>query len=379
MSEKQAIQIPPEADIALNRAKIYLMSRTDTMFFTTVCFSMDHKWSFEVPTAATDGTAILFNPDFFMALSPEERVFLVLHETMHVVFNHITRRGERNPTIWNMAGDYVINAMLLSMGYLMPEGGLYDPKYQELHTEDVYEELIKNQQEPPKDFTPDIIPNDKPAKELQQEIDEILVRASVQAEMAKQDIGDLPGELKQYLDSLKDPKLPWNVVLRKFINDLAKTDYSFKKPNRRFFPEHILPSIYGYGLEHIAVAIDVSASITKEQFHTFASEVAAIMQQMKPKKLTVIQFDTQIQSEDVLTKKQDIFNVEFHAGGGTNIAPVMDWMNTHKPKGMLIFTDGYFHMRFNPPEYPLIWLVHSNENFKEDMQYGQVIDYPLDS
>lgn len=373
------MNVPPEADIALNKAKIALMSNPDTMFFTTVCFSMDHKWSMEVPTAGTDGLTIYFNPDYFMNLTPEERVFLILHETMHVVFNHITRKGDRDHALWNVAGDYVINAMLLGMGYIMPDGGLYEAKYADKYTEEVYEDLDKNQKEPPPNFQPDIMESDKPSKELQQEIDEILVRASVQAEMAKNDIGDLPGELKQYLESLKDPKLPWNVVLRKFMNDLAKTDYSFKKPNRRFFPDHILPSAYGYGLEHIAVAIDVSASITQEQFHTFASEVAAIMKQMKPKKLTVIQFDTVIQTEDVLTNVKDIFNVEFYAGGGTNIAPVMKWMNENKPKGMLIFTDGYFHMRFAPPEHPLVWLIHSNEKFKENMQYGQVIDYPLDN
>lgn len=369
--------VPEEAVKALVKAKIALMNRKDSMFYTTVCFSLGHRWDDTIPTAATDGLNIYFNPDFFIGLNSEQRLFLLLHETKHVVLNHFTRMGDRDPEIWNEAGDFVINAMLIKMGYVMIPGALYDKQYQDMTTEEVYDILIKDHESRPPNFTPDMLKSDKKPEDLKRDLDEIMVRASVQAEMAGSDIGNLPGEAKQYLDSLKDPKLPWNVVLRKFMNDLAKTDYSFKKPNRRFFPDHLLPSAYGYGLEHIAVAIDVSASITQEQFHTFASEVKAIMDQLKPKKLTVIQFDTQVQQINVLKQTKDIFDVEFFSGGGTAIGPVIEWMNENKPKGMLIFTDGYFHMHFPEPKGKLVWLVHSNEDFKDQMQYGQVIDYPL--
>jgi predicted metal-dependent peptidase len=368
-----------ELDDALTKAHLTIMQRIDSAFFFSVCASLLHEFTTKVPTAATDGLRVLYNPTFFMSLTPPERVFLVLHETLHVVFNHVTRRGDRDPRMWNMAGDYVINDLLIKLGYLMPQGGLHDIKYRDIETEAVYLDIYKDEEKQDQDFQEDIIPNDMDDKDLEEAIDDILMQAEVIAQVGgDESIGSIPGEVSRYLDKLKSPKLPWNVILRKFMNDLKKTDYSFKRPNRRYMPEHILPSAYGYGMEHIAVAIDVSGSVTDDQFHTFISEVSHILKEMNPTKLTVLQFDDRITSVDEVRVLKDLMNIEFTGGGGTKINPVMQWMNKHKPKGMLIFTDGFFHYHFDKPERPLVWLVHSNENFKNDMQYGQVIDYPLD-
>ena len=75
--------MPPVSTItpaqALNKAKIRLMSTPDSAFFTTVCFSLKHIWDESIPTAATNGKEIRFNPDFFMSLNTDEQVFLLLH------------------------------------------------------------------------------------------------------------------------------------------------------------------------------------------------------------------------------------------------------------------------------------------------------------
>jgi predicted metal-dependent peptidase len=129
------------ANKALDKAKIKLLDSPDSTFFVTVCFSLKHIWDESLPTAATNGTQIRYNPNFFLSLSEDERVFLLLHETLHVVFMHITRLKERDPRKWNYAGDYVINHLLISRGYRMPEGGLHDPKYKNMSTEQVYDLL----------------------------------------------------------------------------------------------------------------------------------------------------------------------------------------------------------------------------------------------
>ena len=57
----------PDHVTALNKAKIALMRKTDSVFFTTVCFSLKHKWDDSIPTAATNGKEILFNTKFFLS------------------------------------------------------------------------------------------------------------------------------------------------------------------------------------------------------------------------------------------------------------------------------------------------------------------------
>ncbi len=126
---------------ALNKAKIQLMSKPDTVFFTTVCFSLKHIWDETIPTACTNGKEIRFNPDFFMSLDLEEQIFLLVHESMHVAYMHMDRLNTRNPRKWNYAADYVINHQLISRGFKMPKNCLHDPQYADMSTEEVYNKL----------------------------------------------------------------------------------------------------------------------------------------------------------------------------------------------------------------------------------------------
>lgn len=363
-----------EANKALGKAKIALMSRPDTTFFITVCFSLEHKWDASIPTAGTNGKEIRYNPDFFMSLTPNERVFLIMHETLHVVFLHMTRLEEREHKKWNMAGDYVINDFLIRMGLDMPSGGLHDSLYRDMSTEEVYDILDKENVDT-SNFQMDITQGNGTPEQVKAEIDDILVRASVQAQMSDNNPGNMPGEIEIYLKGLTNPTVPWDRLLAKFMNSLAKTDYTFKKPNRRFFPEAILPSQLGYDLDNITVAIDTSGSISDEQFHQFISETYAILKQLKPKELTLLQFDWQIRAEDKITGPADLKNVQFTGKGGTRIDELIQWAADNKPTALLVFTDGYFRNPNPDPKIPIFWIIHSNENYEPP--YGTVIQYPL--
>ena len=63
-------------------------------------------------TAATDGKTFYYNSRFIMMLKPKEVEFLVAHEVLHVVYDHMGRRNHRDPQIWNIADDYAVNADL---------------------------------------------------------------------------------------------------------------------------------------------------------------------------------------------------------------------------------------------------------------------------
>ena len=110
---------------ALSRAKIKLMLKKDVAFFATLILQTPVYWvtADEVNTAATNGINLYINPDFFLGLEPEERLFLILHEIMHNVYNHNTRRGFRDASTWNEAADYVVNDELIQRDFKMPAGG----------------------------------------------------------------------------------------------------------------------------------------------------------------------------------------------------------------------------------------------------------------
>ena len=97
-------------------------------FFGTLALNTPMTLSNKVPTAATNGKRVLFNPDFISELTDEELLFLVAHEVCHPMLEHNYRRNGRNHKKWNQAGDYVINQLLSDEKIgKMPSMGLLNP------------------------------------------------------------------------------------------------------------------------------------------------------------------------------------------------------------------------------------------------------------
>lgn len=360
-----------QCQTALNKAKIQLMSREDSAFFTTICFSLKHIWDDTIKTAATNGAYIKFNPEFFMSLSPEERIFLLIHESMHVAFLHMERLQEHNPDKWNIAADHVINLLLIERGFRMPKIGYADHAFKGMSTEQVYPLIPDNQQ----CNQPDLVEGEGTPEELQQHVQDILVRAAIQSKMQNDKPGTIPGEIELFLNKLLKPKLPWNRILQKYLFALAKDDYSFRKPNRRFFPDYYLPSLYSEKLVDIAIAVDISGSVSEAEFLRFISEIHSILKMMKPDKLSLIQFDTSIKSVDEIRNVHELSKVRFLGRGGTDIRPVIDWVNKRKPQLLLTFTDGGFYFRDAQTKVNTAWLIHNNPCFTAP--FGKVIHYEM--
>jgi len=367
----------PDHHQALSKAKIQLMARPDSAFFTTVCFSLKHRWDEEIPTACTDGKEIRFNPKFFMGLSVEEQIFLLIHESMHVAYLHMVRLMGRNMRKWNIAADYVINHQLIERGFKMPARGLHDPQYAGMSTEQVYDLLPENPtQECDMDIEHDEGGAGKTADDqLSNDIQDILVRASIQSKMSGDKPGTVPGDIEIFLDRLLNPKLPWNRILQKYIQSFAKNDYSFRKPNRRFFPKYHLPSLHGEKLINMAIAVDASASVSDEDFQVFVTEVNSILRMMKPEKITLVQFDTQIKSVDEVRNSEELMRVRFSGRGGTQIKPVIYWANENKPQLLMVFSDGEFRFRGDSTKVPVIWVIHNDESFTAP--FGKVLHYAI--
>ena len=91
------------------------------------------------PTAATDGRKFYYNSEFIKSLPLKQTEFLFGHEVLHAVYDHMGRRGDRDPKIWNIADDYCVNADLLDQRVgeritVVPI--LYDSKYRGMSAEE---------------------------------------------------------------------------------------------------------------------------------------------------------------------------------------------------------------------------------------------------
>ena len=103
------------------------------------------KKSDRIDTAATDGKDIFFNENFLKNLKSSEQNALMLHEVLHMALLHVTRRQSRDPYIWNIAADIVVNDLILrNTKFKLPKGAIVDDQYSDKSVEYIYESLLKN-------------------------------------------------------------------------------------------------------------------------------------------------------------------------------------------------------------------------------------------
>ncbi len=105
------------------------------------------------PTMATNGLNIQYHPDFVLGQSDAAIRFVLCHEILHCVGEHMSRRGNRNPKLWNYATDYAINPILnaeADANFAWPKNtdgtrmGLFEEKYEGMRAEDIYDDLLQD-------------------------------------------------------------------------------------------------------------------------------------------------------------------------------------------------------------------------------------------
>ena len=108
-----------------------------------------------IPTMATDGIRLFVNPSFANKLSWHQKIFVIIHEIMHCVLLHMERLKGRDPKIFNVAGDFEINDLIVDTindfdaAFVKELGGLYDEQYLNQPVEKIYEEVKKNMPQMP--------------------------------------------------------------------------------------------------------------------------------------------------------------------------------------------------------------------------------------
>lgn len=362
-----------EMEHLLDRVKTAAFLNNNSAFLgSLLCQVKEILWDENVKTAATDGVYIYWNPHWFLQIPEPSRKSILLHELWHNGRLHGLRRGNRDPEIWNMACDYVINNGMKDDGFTFDGcGGLFDKKYIGLSEEEVYDLLIQNGVKPPPNYVPDLRPSSSPDVDVVASV-AMAIQQSIMAGQA----GNLPGAIKETLDKFLKPVVPWQTYLHEWMAERVEEYYSWNKPNRRF-NDIYMPSIMldEGGLEHLAYFFDCSGSVTKRQLTRFNSEVKFIKETYNPEKLTLICFDTRIQSVKVLEQDDDFDEIEVVGRGGTSLVCVKNWIDEHRPTAAIVFTDMQcYAMEPLKSQTPVLWAISGTGGHKP--LFGQSVHVP---
>ena len=349
-----------------------LLGEPRARFLTSLLYSLKLVWADDIPTAGTNGILLKINPKFFYELSKEERLFVILHELWHVAKLHSIRRESRDPRLWNIACDYHINNLLLKENYssfkiTVMKDCYKDEKYKDLSEEEIYEELLKQYPNglPDNEYSGNNLSGD--LKELDQEEKSKAIAKVMEATQTAKAMGcDVGSGITSLLSKFIKPSINWKKVLYKYMTALLdKSDYSWRKPNRRFSDIYLPSRVESDGrLTHLLYFLDVSGSIEESQIVRFNSEIKHIKESLNPDKLTLVQFDTRIQRVDVFTSTQKFTNIHVVAGGGTSYSEVHDYILKEKPTASVIFTD-LCCTPMQEVDSPVIWVTR-----EEDLKYA---------
>ena len=344
-------------------------------FFGNIALNLPFNFNDTIATAHTNGKRIEYNPRFVEEMNDEELKFLVAHECAHPMLEHPFRRGERSPRRWNQAGDYVINQLLTDEGIgKMPQGGLLnDALYKAGNgTTDAIYNLLPEDDEGGEHGDPldECGDGDGDPADQAQEAAEWKVKVAQAAQAAKM-MGKLSAGLERFVGEVLQPKVDWRDVMQRFLVKCKADTRSFARPNRRFLDMGLyLPTSSGEVLGEVMFAIDCSGSIDEHTIAQFAAEVRKVKEDLAPTKIHVVYFDSEVSHYESYEPNDDL-NIRPHGGGGTDFAPVFDYMVEHgiDPVACVFLTDLCCDSFGEQPSCPVLWVsTHADQ-----APFGEVV------
>jgi predicted metal-dependent peptidase len=364
------------------------------------------------PTAATDGRHFYYNSRFVDMLKPKEIEFLFGHEVLHCVYDHFGRRGDRDPQLFNIANDYCVNADLKKhrVGeFITSVPCLYDAKYQDMSSEEIYDILYENAEKIDISDLIDKLLDDhldgdgqngdgekdengnpkngkgrpKLSPEERQQIKDEIKEAVLAAAAASDGAGNLPAGVKRIIEDMTAPKMNWRELLRMQLESTIKSDYTWMRNSRRgWHMDAVMPGMKLDPMIDIAISIDASGSMLDSMLKDFLAEVAGIMEQFPNYRIHVLSFDTQVYNPQQFDSENldDITGYEIQGGGGTDFDCVFQYFkdNEIEPKRHIMFTDGYPNGSWGDEQYcDTVFIMHGTTSIVPP--FGQYAYYEEES
>jgi predicted metal-dependent peptidase len=349
----------------ISMAKSKLIMSKKTTFFAAIICNMEISEDNSYPTMATNGTWVKYNHDFVDGMTLDETIFVLCHEVGHIMFSHPFRRHSRNAKKWNMAGDYVINDMLVNDDIgTAPAGVLLNPDLVRAGggTSDGVYNLLPDSPDGDGGYAGTSIDvcedaSGDPSEQADAEV-KVKVMVAQAAQIAKMK-GHLTENQARLVEAALKPIVPWEDVLRKFVTARAKVDYTYARPKRRFVAQDLyLPSLGGEAMGEILWLVDCSGSITNEQLSQYGAEGNAVKQDVRPTMMHVVYFDSKVCGYEAFGPDDELV-LRPHGGGGTAFSPAFKFALDKgiEPECCVVLTDLYCDDFGPQPDYPVLWVT----------------------
>jgi predicted metal-dependent peptidase len=374
--------------------------RRHSPFFAALALFVDVRFTEEVPIAATDGKLLFFHPEGYGDLKPAERDAVFLHELLHAALLHPSRRGVRDPELFNIAADIVVNGMVAAEeSVALPQGAIRNKQLEHLSVEEIYE-LLQKQPEKKRPSLPlaDLLKpgsmdsgagdgegeasgtasspdpvgelhdlHDRSALEAhwKQAIQQSKVLASSQGQ------GSLPAGMRRHLGEIADPQIDWRSLLWRY---LVRTPTDFSGFDRRFLHRGLyLDHLEGEGVQ-VFCCIDSSGSIDDDQMSLFLGELSGILSAYPMLDCQLWYADAACYGPYRIDSRRNIPKPE--GGGGTDFRPffkaaVEAWSGDQEAVCVYL-TDGYGEFPEEAPQLPVLWVIVPGGLPSEEIPYGEI-------
>lgn len=373
----------------MDKAKAQIV--LDQPFFASILLRRKLVETDRVPTLAVNqaGT-IYYNKEFTEKLPVPQLVWGLCHEVLHVVGQHASRRGHRNPKKWNYAGDAWINDTLddAGIGERIPQT-VNMPGSKDDTVENIYNALPEQDDngDGKGDFGQpggsndglgdDIIEGGDDGNPMtedeKREIEgQIKVEIAEAAQAAKMR-GKLSGRLQDMVTSILDVKTPWHEILEKHMVSQVKQGQTWRRANRRYQDVYLPSTDKLPQMGELVIQVDVSGSISKQELDHYNGHLQRIIEQCRPDKTHVLYTDTEVVRHDEFDCGEE-FHLSFFSGGGTDMPAGFKYCAEHgiQPDVFVCLTDGYTDFG-EPQDYPIVWCISSDM----EATHGENIHFEL--
>ncbi|MCR8746272.1 VWA-like domain-containing protein [Romboutsia lituseburensis] len=387
----------------VDKVNLSLMEEKDN-FFGYFLFQMARDIRFDIssPTAISFKEAkyiIYFNPIIFLNLNIRQMESTIKHEILHVVSMHLVRskeiKGRYSTLAINMAMDIVVNKYLNNLppyATTLEQVNLdYSLKLEPYETFEYYVEKIQTEldlMEPDDEGVEDDSNNNgdieteySPEKthdiwEDYNEIDESTLKEFTEKFIDSAHKGSIPSYLDKLISQLKNSKgeLPWNLYLKRLMGTIESnkkktiTRRNRRQPNRL----DLRGELRGHKAQ-IAVAIDISGSISDEEFKQAIKEVLSIVKNYN-QEITIIECDNEIRRVYKVRSVKDVKD-RINIRGATKFEPVFEYANNKKFNLLVYFTDGKgeTNLKVKPKGYKILWVISGRgDKLSLNEPYGAV-------
>ena len=363
----------------VTKSHIAIMRSKEFCMFAGVLSVGKVNFTEDMPTACTNGRDVMYNPNFIKTLNDKELNFVVLHEALHKVYQHMhlwKKLWKESPQLANMAADYVVNYAIheadeTQQVAIRPQSALFDLVYKGMTTKQIFEMLKRSSQYVKEQNGHDTHDwegaeqlSDEEVKATAKQIDQALR----QGEIIR---GKMQGNKNRSITEILEPKVDWREQLREFVNATCrnKDKSTWKRPHKRFVGQDIyMPSMIGEAIGKVVIGIDTSGSIGDKELNEFLTEVVAICDDVSPSSIELLYWDTEVAGHETYNQgdyKALVQSTKPAGGGGTHVGCVNQYIKDKRiePEAIIILTDGYVEDDWGGAwDYPTLWAVTSRHN-----------------